>query len=167
MKTNTSTMALQKGFKASPTAENTRAIPGAVFNFLSMGVDTEGRQALIRIVVNRGAEPPAHTHSREDESYYVVKGRVRYTIGQDIITVNEGEYVYLPKDIPHQFEVLTEQAEVLMWLSPAGLDQWFWDNSAPSPDGKALPMLQGPPPPHVVSHFVTSLREYGVEMLEG
>jgi hypothetical protein len=119
----------------------------------------------MRIVVNRGAEPPAHTHSREDESYYILKGSIRYTIGETVVTAHEGDYVYLPKDIPHKFTLLSEQAEVLMWLSPAGLDQWFWDNSAPAPDGNQLPIPQGPPPPHVIDHFVKSLREYGVEML--
>jgi quercetin dioxygenase-like cupin family protein len=158
-------MKLHKGFKSAPTSENTRAIPGGVFNFLSMGAETEGRHALMRIVVNRGAEPPAHTHSREDESYYILKGSIRYTIGETVVTAHEGDYVYLPKDIPHKFTLLSEQAEVLMWLSPAGLDQWFWDNSAPAPDGNQLPIPQGPPPPHVIDHFVKSLREYGVEML--
>ena len=158
-------MKLLKGFKSAPSPENTRAIPGGVFNFLSMGHETEGRQALMRIIVNRGAEPPAHTHSREDESYYILEGSIRYTIGEDVITVDKGEYVYLPKGLPHKFELLTEQAEVLMLISPAGLDQWFWDNSAPAPDGNQLPMPQGPPPAHVIDHFVKSLREYGVEMI--
>ena len=158
-------MNLLKGFKIAPSAENTRAIPGGVFNFLSRGHETEGRHALIRIIVNRGAEPPAHTHSREDESYYILKGSIRYTIGDDVITVHQGEHVYLPKGVSHKFELLTEQAEVLMWISPAGLDQWFWDNSAPAPDGNQLPLPQGPPPAHVIDHFVKSLREYGVEMI--
>jgi quercetin dioxygenase-like cupin family protein len=158
-------MQLMKGFKSASSRENTRAIPGAVFSFLAKGSETEGNHALIRILVERGAEPPAHTHSREDESYFILKGSVRYTIGEDKVTVSEGEYVYLPKDIPHSFEILSERADVLMWLSPAGLDQWFWDNSAPAPDGKPLPVTAGPPPTDVVKHFVASLQAYGVEML--
>ena len=161
---NTS-MELLKGFKSGPSTENTRAIPGAVFNFLATGSQTDGRHALIKIVVEKGAEPPAHTHAREDESYFILKGSIRYTIGADELTVKEGEYVYLPKHVPHSFEILSERAEVLMWISPAGLDQWFWDNSAPAPDGKSLPVPQGPPPPDVITHFVTSLQAYGVEML--
>lgn len=158
-------MELLKGFKTAAAAENTRAIPGAVFNFLAMGNATNGRHALIKILVDQGAEPPAHTHSREDESYFVLKGSIRYNIGEDQITVNEGEYVYLPKDVPHSFQILSEKAELLMWLSPAGLDQWFWDNSAPAPDGKSLPIHQGPPPADIIQHFVTSLQSYGVEMV--
>jgi quercetin dioxygenase-like cupin family protein len=145
--------------------ENARAIPGAVFHFLAKGSDTEGRHALIKIIVQKGAEPPPHVHSREDESYFILKGSIRYTIGDNEITVAEGEYVYLPKDVPHSFEILSEQAEVLMWLSPPGLDQWFWNNSAPSQDAKPLPVPQGPPPADLIKHFVTSLHAYGVEML--
>lgn len=158
-------MELLKGFKSSPSPENARAIPGAVFHFLSMGNETNGNQSLIKITVQRGAEPPAHTHSREDESYFILTGSIRYTIGEDVITVNAGEYVYLPKDVAHKFELVSEKAEVLMWISPAGLEQWFWDNSAPAPDGKPLPLQAGPPPSHVIEHFVNSLREYGVEMV--
>jgi quercetin dioxygenase-like cupin family protein len=158
-------MELLKGFKSSPSPENTRAIPGAVFHFLSMGNETNGNQSLIKITVQRGAEPPAHTHSREDESYYILAGSIRYTIGDDVITANAGEYIYLPKDVAHKFEIVSEKAEVLMWISPAGLDQWFWDNSIPAPDGKPLPLQAGPPPSHVIEHFVRSLRDYGVEMV--
>jgi quercetin dioxygenase-like cupin family protein len=158
-------MELVKGFKSFPTPENTRAIPGAVFHFLAMGHETNNRHSLIKIRVKQGAEPPPHTHSREDESYYILKGSIRYNIGEDEITVNEGEYVYLPKDVSHSFKILSEEAEVLMWMSPAGLEQWFWDNSAPAPDGKPLPVPQGPPPTHVIEHFVTSLQSYGVEMV--
>ena len=91
--------------------------------------------------------------------------RIRYTIGNEKVIVNEGEYVYLPKDLSHSFEILSETADVLMWLSPAGLETWFWDNSAPTPDGKPLPIHQGPPTAHLIEHFVSSLRSYGVEMI--
>lgn len=158
------TMELLKGFKSGPSAENTRAIPGAVFNFLAMGQETNAHHALIKIKVERGAEPPKHTHTREDESYYILKGSIRYTIGDDVITVNEGEYVYLPKNVPHSFNVQSDEAEVLMWLSPAGLEQWFWDNSTPAANGQALALPEGPPPAHIIDQFVRSLREYGVEV---
>ena len=76
-------MELLKGFKSSPSPENTRAIPGAVFHFLAMGNETNGNQSLIKITVQRGAEPPAHTHSREDESYFILAGSITYTIGEE------------------------------------------------------------------------------------
>jgi hypothetical protein len=43
------TMKLRKRFKCAPSPENILAIPGGVFNFVSMGHETEGRHALVRI----------------------------------------------------------------------------------------------------------------------
>jgi quercetin dioxygenase-like cupin family protein len=151
-------------FKSSPAAENTRAIPGAVFHFLVRGEQTSGSFSLIQIEVQRGAEPPAHVHQREDESYYVLAGSIRYLVGDQEFIVQTGDYVYLPKGVTHQFQILSESARLLMWISPAGLDQWFWENSAPAPDGKPLPVPQGPPPQEAVDHFVGTLAEYGVIM---
>ena len=158
-------MELLKGFKSALSAKNTRAIPGAVFNFLALGHETGGRHALIKILVERGAEPARHTHSREDESYYILRGGIQFSIGDDQFTVTEGEYIHLPKDVPHSFKLISDEAEVLMWLNPAGLEQWFWDNSAPAPDGKPLGIPQGPPPKELIEHFVSSLKSYGVEMI--
>jgi hypothetical protein len=72
--------------------------------------------------------------------------------------------MYLPKGVTHQFHVLSESARLLMWISPASLDEWFWQNSAPAPDGKPLPVPQGPPPQEAVNHFVSTLAEYSVIM---
>jgi quercetin dioxygenase-like cupin family protein len=88
-------MELLKGFKSAPSSENTRAIPGAVFHFLAKGSETEGRHALIKILVERGAEPPAHTHSWEDESYFILTGSIRYTVGEEKLIVNEGASMYI------------------------------------------------------------------------
>jgi quercetin dioxygenase-like cupin family protein len=151
-------------FKSNPTPENTRAIPGAVFSFLVRGEQTGGSFSLIQIEVKRGAEPPAHLHQREDESYYVLEGRVKYYVGEEEIVVNPGDYIYLPKGLPHQFLILSPSARLLMWVSPAGLDEWFWENSIPAPDMKPLPVPQGPPPAEAVDHFVRTLGEYGVVM---
>jgi quercetin dioxygenase-like cupin family protein len=154
-----------KTFLTNPTPENARAIPGALFHFLARGEQSANSFALIQIEVYKGNEPPAHIHTHEDESYFIIEGDIRFWIGDKIIEATAGDFIFLPKGVPHKFELLSDKVKELMWISPAGLDQWFWDNSAPSPDQKALPIPQGPPPPELVSHFVNSLSTYGVEMV--
>lgn len=151
-------------FISKPDSENTRAIPGAVFNFLVRGEQTGNSFSLVKIEVQHGNEPPAHTHTKEDEFYYILKGSIKFIVGGAVIIANEGDCVYLPMHTQHAFEVQNEKAEVLMWMSPAGLDQWFWDNSVPAPGMKPLPLQQGPPSAAVIEHFVKSLGEYGVVM---
>ncbi|MGB8190291.1 MAG: cupin domain-containing protein [Chitinophagaceae bacterium] len=151
-------------FISKPSPENTRAVPGAVFNYLVRGQQTRNSFSLVKIEVMPGNEPPAHTHTREDEFYYILNGSMKFTVGNEVLTAHAGECIFLPMNVPHAFEVLSAKAEVLMWMSPAGLDQWFWDNSWPAPSMQAMPVQQGPPPPEAVEYFVKTLAEYGVMM---
>ncbi|HYE54294.1 MAG TPA: cupin domain-containing protein [Chitinophagaceae bacterium] len=153
-----------KAFISCSSAENTRAIPGAVFSFLVRGHQTGNSFSLVKISVQHGNEPPAHTHTREDEFYYILSGAMKFIVDGEELIARAGECAYLPVNKPHQFEVIGEKAEVLMLVTAAGLDQWFWDNSLPSPDGQPLPLMQGPPPAEAIEHFVTSLGDYGVIM---
>ena len=153
------------GFLSNGTPDNTRAIPGAMFHFLATGQQTNGSYSLIYIEVHKGNEPPPHTHQREDESYYILEGSIRFWIGDQVFDAKAGDFVHLPKGIPHRFEVQSEFVKELMWIAPAGLDQWFWDNSAPAPDMQPMPIMTEPPPPELIEHFVKSLGEYGVVMV--
>ncbi|SHJ42824.1 Cupin domain-containing protein [Hymenobacter daecheongensis DSM 21074] len=152
-------------FLCRPQPLTTRAIPGGLYTFLARGSQTQQRFALAVIRIQAGAEPPAHCHVREDETFYLQRGRVRFRVGDNTLEARPGDCVYLPKGVPHAFEVTTPDAEMLIWISPAGFDEWLWTNSAPAPDGQALPLPQGPPPPEVIAEFVRTLADYGVELL--
>jgi mannose-6-phosphate isomerase-like protein (cupin superfamily) len=153
-----------KAFINKPAPVNTRAIPGDTFSFLIRGTETSNRLSLVKIEVQHGNEPPAHVHTREDEYYYILNGSIKFTVGNEILLAKEGDTVFLPMNVMHAFEVQNEKAEVLMWMTPGSLDQWFWDNSLPAPDMKPLPLLQGPPPAEAIEHFVKTLGDYGVLM---
>ena len=152
-------------FLISPTLSNARAIPGALFHFLAMGEQTGHQFSLVYIEVHKGNEPPAHTHQREDESYYILEGNIRFWIGDTVVDAKAGDFVHLPKGIPHRFELQSECVKELMWMTPSGLEKWFWDNSAPATDMKPLPQVTEPPSPEMIAHFVQSLSAYGVEMV--
>lgn len=153
------------GFLSHGTPENSRAIPGALFHFLATGEHTNNQFSLIYIEVHKGNEPPAHTHRREDESYYILEGAIRFWIGDKVVDAKAGDFIYLPKGIPHRFELQSETVKELMWMTPSGLEKWFWDNSAPAPDMKPFPVMTAPPPPELITHFVESLSGFGVEMV--
>lgn len=155
----------QTAFLSKPNEQNSRAIPGALFHFLARGEQTGHSFSLIYIEVYKGNEPPAHTHLREDESYYILEGSMRFWVGDDVFDAKAGDFIHLPKGVPHKFELQSDCVKELMWITPSGLEQWFWDNSAPAVDMRALPVSYGPPPPETVAHFVQSLSEFGVEMV--
>src|SRR5688572_2729411 len=131
-----------KPFLSKATVENSRAIPGAVFHFLATGEQTDNRFSLIYIEVHKGNEPPAHTHKNEDETYYILEGEIRFRVGDQVLDAKAGDLIHLPKGIPHSFELQSECVKELMWMTPSGLDKWFWDNSAPAPDMQPLPLMK-------------------------
>ena len=47
--------------------------------------------------VRAGDEPPIHTHTREDETLYVLDGSITAVVGDQRIDVEAGSYAALPK----------------------------------------------------------------------
>jgi quercetin dioxygenase-like cupin family protein len=79
-----------------------------VFSFLFKGSDTAGKFSMMHIQIRKGFESPPHTHTRENESFYILEGCMRFSVGDDVFEANQGDFVYLPKNIMHRWESLTE-----------------------------------------------------------
>jgi quercetin dioxygenase-like cupin family protein len=106
---------------------------GSLMTFLATGEDTQGRFALIEAVGRKGNSPPPHIHRREDETFYVLEGEVVVTVGGRTMKAVPGTMVYLPRNVPHTFAVESEQARMLVLLTPAGFEGWFKEFSVPAP----------------------------------
>lgn len=87
---------------------------------------THGRSAILKLKVRPGDGPAAHVHTREDETYIVLRGHFRFWQGNRIVDATEGDAVYLPRNEPHQWRnVGRSTGEEILILSPAGLEQFF------------------------------------------
>ena len=73
-------------------------------------------------VLPAGADDPQQPHT-EDEIYYVVGGRARFTMGSgadaDDIAVAAGDTIYVAKQVEHRFHTITEDLSVLVVFAPA------------------------------------------------
>jgi mannose-6-phosphate isomerase-like protein (cupin superfamily) len=56
---------------------------------------------------------------REDEMYYVVRGRARMQIGSDHAEVRAGSVIFVEADLEHHFYDIDEELEVLVLFAPA------------------------------------------------
>ena len=108
------------------------AIPGAVrWTVLVAGDLTDGRFAVIEAREKRGAEPPRHVHSREDEFIYVLDGRVTFEREGERFDASPGMWLYLPRGSQHRFSVESAEARLLVMLAPAGIEDWLRDLRLP------------------------------------
>lgn len=69
-------------------------------------------------VLPKGGIDPQKPH-REDEMYYVVKGRARMQIGSDHAEVKAGSVIFVEAELEHCFYDIEEELEVLVFFAPA------------------------------------------------
>jgi quercetin dioxygenase-like cupin family protein len=89
------------------------------------GEQSAGDWAVIEWTVHAGDEPPLHTHTREDETLYVLEGAITAYVGDQTIEVEAGSYAALPKDVPHGLKVRGDEVRLLVTLAPAGTEYFF------------------------------------------
>jgi quercetin dioxygenase-like cupin family protein len=56
---------------------------------------------------------------REDEIYYVIRGRARYKAGMEDKEVAAGSVIFVAAEVGHHFYDITEHLEALVFFSPA------------------------------------------------
>jgi len=56
---------------------------------------------------------------REDEMYYVVRGRARMQIGSEHAEVSNGTVIFVEAEAEHRFYDIQEELEVLVFFAPA------------------------------------------------
>ena len=55
-----------------------------------------------------------HHHEKEDELFYVVKGRFDMHMRDKTVTVNEGEFLIMPRGVEHK-PVANEEVEIMLF----------------------------------------------------
>lgn len=68
-----------------------------------IGPDEAPNFALRRFVMEPGGGMPPHTNAVEHEQY-VLRGRARIGIGDEVVEVGPGDAVYIPAGTPHWYE---------------------------------------------------------------
>ena len=98
---------------------------GSSFELKLAGEQTAEDWAVVEWRLRAGDEPPIHTHTREDETLYVLEGTITAYVGDERIDVEAGSYAALPKDVPHGLSVRGDEARLLVTLEPAGAEYFF------------------------------------------
>ena len=104
---------------------------GQHFDFLGtrttvkVGGDRSGGVlSVVETLAPRGFSPPLHRHDVEDELFHVTEGEIRFVSGDADQVVTDGGTVWLPKQRPHQFLVLSETARFFQVTTPAQFEDF-------------------------------------------
>ena len=98
------------------TAEVVAAGRGTTKQVL-IGPEVGPHFALRRFLMEPGGGIPAHTNTVEHEQY-VLRGRARLGIGNEVHEVGAGDVVFIPAGTPHWYEVLGDERFEFLCVVP-------------------------------------------------
>lgn len=98
---------------------------GSIVNIIISGNDTNGSLTLVEHIERKGGEPPFHIHHNEDELIYVKEGTLNFFLDDEVIHAQEGDSIFLPRGIPHKFELESEQVNFLTTAVSSGYDDFI------------------------------------------
>ncbi len=96
-------------------------------NFIATGAETNGKYFLSKTVIPAGdSGPPLHSHSKEDESFFLTSGKLKFAINGKEIELKPGEFLNIEKGEKHTWKNdSNEDAELIITFAPAGIENMF------------------------------------------
>ena len=146
------------------TVENSVEFGNTVVSVLLDGEDTAGQFSMLEIVGRPGTEPPYHVHQNEDETFYILEGRISFMVDGVVYDLVAGDTMFLPRNVPHTFRVRSEHARGILTVTPSGFDGYFRAIGRPV-DSLDTPK-PAPPPPDIHERMAKISAQFGVRMMD-
>ena len=150
-----------------PTLQNSVHYMAYTFSFLVSGKDTDGAFSLTHCFFREGKQftPPPHYHTLEDETFYILDGEMEFHVGDKKFKAGPGDVVFLPRNVPHYFDIVSKTAKALLLITPAGIETFFQDFSVPALTLDLPPLPDSNPREHEFAVMKKRMDEMGVVLI--
>lgn len=136
-------------------------VAGDTYTFKAVGEDTDGVFAFWEATVPPQAGPPSHIHHSGDEAYYLLEGELEIMADDRTFTAGAGSFVYIPKGTLHAFRnVSTTPSKMLLLITPAGFEKFFFEVGQPARPGATAPLLGT----EEMERTIAAAPKYGMEL---
>lgn len=151
----------QKGIYIAPGEGKDIWVVGDLVTLKIVKEDTNGAFTLMEQVTPPQGGPPAHMHTREDETFHVLEGEFEFVVGGRTISATAGSVVYGPRNISHVFKnVGSTPGRLAVFITPGGLEEFFEEV------GELVVDPSSPPPgaPEDIEKVVAIAPKYGIRI---
>ncbi len=136
---------------------------GHLYRILNVKGSKNGSFAVIEGIIPAGDPgPPPHTHSREDEDFYIVEGNFTFLTGDKQIQAGPGDFIRGPRGIKHTFSNDSkDSSRMIIVVSPAGFEEFIVELGEPAGTDPEMP---DPPSQQHIEEIIKKAPEYGITM---
>jgi mannose-6-phosphate isomerase-like protein (cupin superfamily) len=101
---------------------------------------------VLEMTLPAGSAPPLHVHDDLDDTWFVVDGKMAVQCGDDELVVAAGDWVSMPRGVPHTFRVLGDhEARILLVHDGTSFRDLVRDLGAPATARTVPPRPDFPP----------------------
>ena len=68
---------------------------------------------------DKGLGPGLHFHRNMEESFYVLAGKILFTLGESSVVVQEGESLSVERNLIHSWKTAEKNTKMLIFFTPA------------------------------------------------
>lgn len=148
-----------------PHEGETVSVVGDTNRILVSGKSNGGSMACIDVLIPPGGGPIPHSHPDFHEYFYIIEGELTVRAeGQDPYQARKGAFIEIPKGgIIHQFKNESDAvAHILLFVTPAGLEELFREVGKPVKWGEFLPIQE--PSPDEKQTLESIAKRYGQQL---
>ncbi len=120
------------GYALGPDEGEALWFNGALGLLRATADQTDGRFAAFELRLPTGFASPLHAHRDEDEFFIVLSGQIRLQHGDDLMEGSAGSFAYTPRGIGHAFHADSDDARLLLFFGPAGVEAFFREVATPA-----------------------------------
>jgi quercetin dioxygenase-like cupin family protein len=123
--------------RAAGEGDKQAFLGGGLHTWKLMAEDTGGAFFLFEDTMVGGKCTPLHRHPEADETVYVLEGELLLQVDGKETRLGLGGTSFVPKGVPHAFQVTSERARLLCLQTPGVGQAFYRDASEPAVEDRA------------------------------
>lgn len=146
-------------FVKRDNAETLEPSATSVSSVMLTADQTNGRYGIIDEAFQPGMQSPSHRHAYHSETFIVLAGKLRWTVGGETNVIGPGDLVYIPPDTSHWAEVVGEEpVHAIMLYEPGGFEIGLRLRAAARREGQSGGPAGAPRTPNPFADFIPEPR---------
>jgi quercetin dioxygenase-like cupin family protein len=135
---------------------------GGLLTWKVVSVNTKGQYEMVEQRGAHGFGAPVHSHERETEGFYVLKGDMTFVLDNKKVYASDSDFLFVPSGARHAFVVDSKEAKFLTVIAPAGLEAFFDELGEPAKALRVPPKSVSIPSPAQIEAIAV---KYGQKVL--